>query len=69
MLSMMAKNFFSESPLLMFPIAALLIFIAVFTVVTIKVLRTDKESLQTVAGLPLADDMFGADPLPEEAKQ
>jgi hypothetical protein len=66
---MMSKNFFSESPLLMFPIVALFIFMAVFTVVTIKVLRTDKDSLRVVAGLPLADDLITDDNLPEEAKQ
>jgi hypothetical protein len=69
MLSIMAKDFFSESPLLLFPVAALFIFIAIFTVVTIRVLRTEKEALQVVAVLPLADDLFSKEDLAKEAKQ
>lgn len=65
MLSMMAKDFFTQSPLLIFPIAALFIFIAVFTIVTIGVLRTDKESLRAIAGLPLADDTLASNSVTE----
>lgn len=57
MLSMMAKGFFANSPVLFFPVVALLIFIGVFTLITIRVLRTDKIALQEVAGLPLTDDL------------
>ena len=56
MLSMMAQSFFNESTVLIWPIVALFIFIAVFTLVTIRTIRTDKESLRAVAGLPLAED-------------
>ena len=57
MLSFMAKGFFHESTVLMWPIVALFIFIAVFTAITIRTLRTDKESLSAIAGLPLAEDL------------
>ena len=57
MLSVMAKGFFESSPLLIFPIAALLLFILVFTAITIRTLWTDAESLQQVAGLPLDDEL------------
>ena len=56
MLSMMAQGFFSQSSLLILPIIALFIFMAVFALVTLRVLRTDKESLQVLAGLPLDED-------------
>lgn len=56
MLSMMAQGFFNESSVLVMPIIALFIFMAVFTVVTMRVLRTDKEVIDTLAGLPLADE-------------
>ena len=56
MLSMMAKGFFTDSPLIFFPVLALVIFIATFTVITVRTLRSSNESLQHVAGLPLFDN-------------
>ena len=56
MLSMMAKGFFTESPLIFFPVLALVIFLVTFTFITIRTLRSSNESLQHVAGLPLVDD-------------
>jgi hypothetical protein len=56
MLSMMARGFFSESSLLILPIVALFIFMAVFTLVTIRILRADKESIHLLADLPFADE-------------
>lgn len=58
MLSLMAKGFFSESSLMIFPLIALFLFIAVFTVITVRALRMDKETLHDIAGLPLADDLL-----------
>lgn len=55
MLSMMAKGFFMDSPLIFFPVLALVIFMTVFTAITIRTLRSSRESLQHVAGLPLDD--------------
>ncbi len=56
MLSMMARGFFSDSSLLILPIVALFIFMAVFTIVTVRVLRTDKKSIHLLADLPFADE-------------
>ena len=56
MLSMMAKGFFTDSPLIFFPVLALVIFMITFTVITVRTLRSSNESLQHVAGLPLIDD-------------
>jgi len=59
MLSMMAKGFFTESPLIFFPVLALVIFLVTFTFITVRTLRSTNESLQHVASLPLGDDNFG----------
>lgn len=52
----MAKNFYGDSPLLFFPILALILFIGVFLFVSLRTLGSDKKSLQSAAGLPLTDD-------------
>jgi hypothetical protein len=57
MLSIMAKGFFTSSPLLFYPVLALMIFVAVFTFITIRVLRSDKGALSRAAALPLADEL------------
>jgi hypothetical protein len=57
MLSFMAKGFFSDSEVMFLPLLALFIFLGVFVFVVIRVLRTDRASLQRVAALPLADDL------------
>lgn len=57
MLSIIAKGFFASSPLLFYPILALVLFLALFTVLTVRVLRSDKSTLNDAAALPLADDM------------
>jgi hypothetical protein len=57
MLSMMAKSFFSESALLVLPIVSLIIFMVVFSLITIQALRIDKEKVRTMAALPLAEDL------------
>lgn len=56
MLSMMAQGFFSESSLLILPIVALFIFMAVFTLITVRALRADKDSIRALAGMPLVED-------------
>ncbi len=57
MLSMMAKGFFTDSPLIFFPVLALVLFLITFTVITVRTLRSSAESLQHVAGLPLDLDI------------
>lgn len=59
MLSMMAKGFFTDSPLIFFPVVALLVFLVTFTLITIRTLRSSNESLQHVACLPLSDGPDG----------
>ena len=59
MLSVMAKGFFLDSPLIFFPVLALFLFIVVFTAVTVRTLRGSDEQLQHAAGLPLLDDDGG----------
>jgi hypothetical protein len=58
MLSMMAKGFFTDSPLIFFPVLALVIFLVTFTFITVRTLRSSSESLQHIASLPLGDDNF-----------
>lgn len=63
MLSMMAKGFFTDSPLIFFPVLAMMIFFITFTVITIRTLRSSNDSLQYAAALPLDLD----DPRSEKA--
>jgi hypothetical protein len=56
MLSFMAQGFFSDNPLVFFPIVALLIFMATFAIITIRALRSDPELISTMASLPLASE-------------
>lgn len=57
MLSVIAKGFFSSSPVLIFPILALLLFLFIFTVITIRVLATDRETIHKLTVLPLVDEI------------
>jgi len=56
MLSLLASEYFENSPLLVLPIVALVIFMAVFTSVTVRALRQDRREIERLARLPLADD-------------
>lgn len=56
MMSALASEFFAASPLLALPVAALLLFLAAFTVVTWRALRTAPAELEPIARLPLGDD-------------
>ncbi len=56
MLSVIAKGFFLNNPLIFFPVLALILFIVAFTAITVKALRSSDESLAHVASLPLFDD-------------
>jgi hypothetical protein len=55
MLSLMAKGFFAESPIIFFPVIALIIFFGVFTFITVRTLRRDKSELSQLAQLPFAE--------------
>ncbi len=56
MLSAIAQGYFNSSSVLFFPIAALLLFLTVFTIITIRVLTSSSESIDVTAALPLVDD-------------
>lgn len=56
MLSYMAKTFFSESPVLAYPIFSLLLFLVVFVILSVKVWRRDPEELDRLARMPLDTD-------------
>ncbi len=56
MLSLMAKEFFATSPLMIFPVAALLIFLATFTVLAVRAITRPKEQIDEMARMPLEDE-------------
>ena len=56
MLSLMAESFYQGSTFMVFPVIALILFIIVFMLVTLRVLRTNAASYGDVAGLPLQND-------------
>jgi len=56
MLSSIAREFFQDSPALIFPIVGLALFVAVFVAVVVRVLRTRSASYDKVASLPLSED-------------
>ena len=53
MLGFMSLEFFRRSPLLAYPLAALVIFMAVFLIVTVRALLSQKTRWETVSQLPL----------------
>jgi cbb3-type cytochrome oxidase subunit 3 len=55
MLSFMAQDFFRQHPLIAFPIIALLIFFALFTVLTWRTLRRSSVELDAAARMPFDD--------------
>lgn len=56
MLGWMAKEFFASSPVLFYPIVALIIFTVTFSLLTIRAFLRPKSSIVELAALPLADD-------------
>jgi len=56
MLSQMFAKLFSGNPLTMFPSVGLAIFMSVFVVVTVNVLRRKAAAYDEIARLPLDDD-------------
>lgn len=65
MLGFMAMEYFRTNPVMMFPLIALAIFMAVFLVVTLRATLTQKSRWEAVANLPLertdADHQNGRD--------
>ena len=56
MLSVIANGFYLDSPLIFFPVHAMVIFLVTFTFITVRTLRSSRNSIQRMAGLPLCDD-------------
>ena len=53
MLGAMAREFFAASPLLVFPVAAMFLFLATFSLVTWRVMRRPLAEMESMARLPL----------------
>jgi len=56
MLTMIAKGYFTNNPLIFFPVVALGIFIAVFSFVAFRAMTKSNTELQQVASLALHCD-------------
>ncbi len=56
MLGLMAKEFFAQSPLMVFPLAALFLFIVVFSVLSVRALFRPKQHIQQLSMLPFDQD-------------
>ncbi len=55
MLSQFSADYFARSPVIVFPIVALAIFMVVFIAVTVRALRSNKDEVDHLAALPLSD--------------
>jgi hypothetical protein len=51
----MAESFFERSPVMAGPLIAMLIFLAVFLLVTVRVMRTRPAEVDRAARLPLGE--------------
>lgn len=56
MLSWFASDYFAQSPVLVYPLIALGIFMTIFMVVSLKTLVTRKRRFDRIAALPLEND-------------
>jgi hypothetical protein len=56
MLGWFASDFFARSPVLVYPIIALAIFMTVFVTVSLRALFRPKSELERLAALPLTED-------------
>jgi hypothetical protein len=58
-MSRMAESFFAASPLLVLPIVAMVIFGAVFLVITARAIRTPNDEIEKRRAMPLEEDHHG----------
>ncbi len=56
-MSRFAAEFFAQSPALLYPVLALLLFFTVFLVVVIRVLRMSKSEVDHNARIPLEEEL------------
>ncbi len=54
-MSAIARQFFADSPVIVLPIVALLPFVTVFVLVTVRALRARRADIDALARLPLGD--------------
>ena len=54
-MSAIARQFFADSPVILFPIIALLLFLFVFVFVTVRALRARREDIDALARIPFGD--------------
>jgi hypothetical protein len=52
----MHRELLAQSPLLILPLAAMFLFLAVFVAVAIRVTLTHRDELDTAARMPLGED-------------
>ena len=55
-MSAMAREFFAASPVLVYPIAALVLFLAAFALATWRALRQPRGEIESAARMPLDDE-------------
>lgn len=55
MLRQLSAEYFAHSPLLVYPVFALAIFLVVFVAVSVHALRSRREDVERMAALPLSD--------------
>ncbi|NLY93825.1 MAG: hypothetical protein GXY23_07315 [Myxococcales bacterium] len=58
-MSRMAESFFAVSPMLAFPLVAMVIFGAVFLAISMRTMRTPNEVIERRRALPLEEDHHG----------
>lgn len=56
MISWLASDFFSQSPVLALPVVALLLFMVLFTVMAVRAMRLPASEVQSLAELPMSRD-------------
>lgn len=55
MMRLLTEDFFARSPVLAYPVLAMVLFLAVFLVVSVRALLSRRESLDELARMPLVD--------------
>lgn len=56
MLSALARTFYADSPVLAYPIIALLLFVLAFVAITWRTARTSRAELDELAQIPFNDE-------------
>jgi hypothetical protein len=56
----MHKELLAQSPLLVLPLAAMFVFLAVWVAATVRAMTSSKQDMEDAARLPLGDDTHDA---------